>query len=105
MRFATFEAKLLASLSAIANCPLRAVELKLHSFLEAMAKLRLVQAWWLEQGTEICPACNQLYLYETEYRCLDCDGPICSQCVQMKQTLKIVCPTCLECLDDDVEVF
>jgi hypothetical protein len=69
-----------------------------------MAKLRRVQAWWLEEGTEICPACNQLYLYETEYRCVDCDGPMCSQCVPVKQTLTIVCPTCLEYPEAEVEV-
>ena len=67
-----------------------------------MAKLKL-QAWWLETGTEICPSCHQLYLYETQYRCEDCDGPTCSDCVQQSESLTMVCPTCVECNESDVE--
>lgn len=67
-----------------------------------MVKLR-IQAWWLETGTEICPACHQLYLYEAEYRCGDCDGPICSECAQQSKSLTVVCATCVECTDSEVE--
>ncbi len=60
-----------------------------------MAKLRLASPWWLEPGTEICPACHHLYLYETEYRCADCDAPRCPNCVQVERALTL----CLECID------
>jgi hypothetical protein len=68
-----------------------------------MAKARVVSPWWLETGTELCPACNQLYLYETEYRCSDCDGPLCSDCVQTRESLTVVCPSCFKC-DEKAEV-
>jgi hypothetical protein len=58
--------------------------------------------WWLEDGTEVCPICRQLYLYETEYRCTDCDGPMCESCVQTRESLTVVCGPCLEC--DEVTV-
>ena len=59
--------------------------------------------WWLEAGTELCSACDQLYLYETEYRCADCDGPRCRDCVQVRQSLT-VCLTCFDCSGQEVEV-
>lgn len=59
-----------------------------------MTKLRLLKAWWLEDGTEICPICNQLYLYETEYRCVDCDGPSCENCVEVRESSTVVCKPC-----------
>ncbi|MCM3902880.1 MAG: hypothetical protein ND866_14335 [Pyrinomonadaceae bacterium] len=76
-----------------------------------MAKLR-VQSWWLEPGTEICPGCHQLYLYETEYRCTDCDGPMCSDCASGRES-GVICATCVACADQEgdrdveqeVEVF
>jgi len=67
-----------------------------------MAKLR-VQAWWLEPGTEICPSCDHFYLYETEYRCSDCDGPMCSDCVPERDTLTVVCGTCVACGEQELE--
>src|SRR4030095_13803408 len=45
-----------------------------------MPKSRVLEPWWLLPGTEMCPVCHQLYLYETEYRCADCDGPTCENC-------------------------
>lgn len=38
-------------------------------------------AHWLERGTESCAVCHQRYTYELEYRCYDCDSPICPVCV------------------------
>lgn len=70
-----------------------------------MVELRIVQAWWLEAGTEVCPACHHLYLFETEYRCADCDGPICSDCVLERVSLTVVCPACFECGEEEVGVY
>ena len=67
-----------------------------------MQKSRRELPWWLEAGTEVCPACNHLYLYETEYRCFDCDGPLCPMCVVEKTAVHISCPTC--CDDSKAEV-
>lgn len=61
-----------------------------------MPKTRREPPWWLEVGTEVCPACNHLYLYETEYRCFDCDGPLCPMCVVETTAVDISCPTCCE---------
>jgi hypothetical protein len=69
-----------------------------------MPRSRLVNPWWLEPGTEICPACHQLYLYETEYRCFDCDGPRCQNCVQVRQALTMVCLDCFDCSEQEAEV-
>ena len=48
-----------------------------------MAKGSHSRPWWLEDGTEICSVCHHLYLYETEYRCSDCDGAVCSECIEL----------------------
>ena len=48
--------------------------------------------WWLEQGVEICPACNHTYVYQTEYRCEVCDGPVCSICVIRTEEMMFSCP-------------
>jgi len=52
--------------------------------------------WWLEQDGEICPACSHTYVYQTEYRCVGCDGPVCAFCVQQTVEMEFVCPTCVE---------
>lgn len=36
--------------------------------------------WWL-QGEEECPHCHQLYAYELEIRCPECDEPSCPHCI------------------------
>ena len=36
--------------------------------------------WWLTSGDVVCPHCGQLYHYEREYRCPDCDEPSCRDC-------------------------
>jgi hypothetical protein len=48
-----------------------------------MAKRADSRPWWLEDGTEICSVCHHLYLYETEYRCSDCDGGVCAECIEL----------------------
>lgn len=49
--------------------------------------------WWLEPGTEICPACSHTYVIQTEYRCVACDGAICSMCVETTTT-EVLCVGC-----------
>ena len=59
-----------------------------------MKKGRNALPWWLEVGTELCPNCHQLYLYETEYRCADCDAPMCDACIRVRESVTIVCGPC-----------
>jgi len=66
-----------------------------------MANRRFLQPWWLEVGTEICPICHHLYLYETEYRCDHCDGARCSDCDDAAQTN---CLSCANGQEDSLEI-
>lgn len=54
---------------------------------------RVIQRWWLI-GEEECPHCGQLYAYEAEYRCPDCDGPTCVHCLVLHED-RNVCPDCV----------
>ena len=49
--------------------------------------------WWL-QGEEECPHCHQLYAYELEIRCPECDEPSCPHCVRQHIERGIVCIVC-----------
>jgi len=60
-----------------------------------MAKAKRNPRWWLEGGTEICPACSHAYVYETQSRCAACDGAVCMECVQTV-SLETFCPDCVE---------
>lgn len=51
--------------------------------------------WWLE-GSELCGFCYQQYAVELEYRCAECDGPICPLCVVVRETRQSLCPQCTE---------
>ena len=51
------------------------------------------QRWWLSGGDEECSHCGQLYAYEAEYRCSDCDGPMCMHCTVVHDE-RHVCPDC-----------
>jgi hypothetical protein len=55
-----------------------------------------IAAWWLSDGDEECPHCGQLYVYELEYRCPDCDSPVCLHCKKQHSAGHHVCPECLE---------
>lgn len=48
--------------------------------------------WWL-QGTEYCGHCHGEYIYEQEYRCVRCDGPVCMTCVVLVRR-RVYCPHC-----------
>jgi hypothetical protein len=49
-------------------------------------------SWWLG-GEEECPHCHQLYAYEIEVRCPECDGPSCPHCVARLER-GVVCIVC-----------
>ena len=51
------------------------------------------RTWWLGEGDQDCPHCDQTYSYEIEARCTVCDGPICLHCV-MRADEGVVCPDC-----------
>lgn len=82
--------------------PRRRVELKMLEPSNVVAKTKRNLPWWLEAGTEICPACGHTYLYETEYRCFTCDGPLCPICVESTTELEIYCPD-NKCANAEVE--
>jgi hypothetical protein len=52
--------------------------------------------WWVEHANERCPACLQVYAYEVQVRCVDCDGPLCPLCaVEVRlELLQHRCPDC-----------
>jgi hypothetical protein len=52
--------------------------------------------WWLE-GEEECPQCHQLYAYELEIRCIECDEPSCPHCMKHHVERGIVCVACEGC--------
>ena len=59
------------------------------------AKARVV-AWWLSGGDEECPHCGQLYAYEVEFRCPDCDSPGCSHCKRRHAAGHDACAACVD---------
>ncbi|MEK6335011.1 MAG: hypothetical protein AABM67_08690 [Acidobacteriota bacterium] len=59
-----------------------------------MRKPKRNQAWWLEAGTENCPACSHTYVIQTEYRCVACDGPVCHMCVEHTIVAEVFCRGC-----------
>lgn len=74
-----------------------------NAFLKIVAaKTKRNLPWWLESGSEICPACGHAYVYQTEYRCFACDGPLCPLCVEYTSEFEIFCPE-TECGPTHVE--
>ena len=59
-----------------------------------MPKPKGNRPWWLEDDGGICPACSQAYAYQTEHRCVDCDGPLCVMCVETTIEIEIRCSDC-----------
>jgi hypothetical protein len=51
--------------------------------------------WWLSSGEEDCSHCGQIYAYELEFRCPDCDAPCCPQCRKRSAEGRNVCPECV----------
>jgi hypothetical protein len=64
-----------------------------------MPKKTEVQAqvtyWWLS-GEEECAHCGQLYPYELEFRCTECDSPSCPHCRWVHAQGHPVCPSCVD---------
>ena len=60
-----------------------------------MAKRKQNAPWWLDEGTEVCPACSHTYAIQTEYRCVECDGPLCGMCVEITFESEITCRDCV----------
>src|SRR5437588_10262963 len=64
------------------------------SSLDRVRKTKHNRAWWLEEGAEVCPACGQTYVFQTEYRCEGCDGVVCAICAIRTTEIEIFCPPC-----------
>jgi len=60
-----------------------------------------VMRWYLSGGDEECPHCGQLYAYELEFRCSDCDAPSCRQCKCRHPQDRFVCPECVSVTGED----
>ncbi|MBM0106029.1 hypothetical protein JM946_14950 [Steroidobacter sp. S1-65] len=52
--------------------------------------------WWLMQGDEECPACGELYIYELEFRCPECDTISCLHCRRRHSDGRWMCVSCAE---------
>lgn len=59
-----------------------------------------VVAWWLG-GEEQCPQCGQLYAYELEFRCPECDSAGCLHCRTLHADGHHVCLGCVEITEED----
>jgi hypothetical protein len=68
---------------------------KAKSKTQPPAAATAVAAWWLSDGDQECPHCGQLYIYELEFRCPDCDSPACSHCRKKHAENRDVCPECV----------
>jgi hypothetical protein len=57
-----------------------------------------IAPWWLSAGEDECPHCGQVYAYEVEFRCPDCDSPACPHCKGNHADGRLICLVCLaEC--------
>ena len=52
--------------------------------------------WWLLEGDEQCHGCGQLYIYELEFHCPDCDTVTCMHCRRRHSDGRMVCVSCAE---------
>jgi hypothetical protein len=60
---------------------------------KSKSQIGRLPSWWLS-GDEECPHCHQLYAYEVEVRCPECDGPSCPHCVLRIVERGMVCVVC-----------
>lgn len=68
------------------------------------SKLQIqLSPWWLV-GDEECPHCHQLYAYEIEVRCPECDGPSRPHCVSHIER-GMVCVVCVSVSEDVQETL
>lgn len=66
---------------------------------KAQVQARVV-AWWLG-GEEQCPQCGQLYAYEIEFRCPECDSASCPHCRTRHPAGHYVCAGCVDLTEED----
>lgn len=52
--------------------------------------------WWLTDGDEECLSCGQLYIYEMEFRCPECEMTTCIHCRRRHSDGRLVCVSCLD---------
>lgn len=52
--------------------------------------------WWLTEGDDECHACGQLYIYELEFFCPDCETVTCMHCRRRHPDGRWVCVSCAE---------
>lgn len=52
--------------------------------------------WWLLEGDEECASCGQLYIYELEFRCPECETTTCLHCRRRHGDGRLVCVSCAE---------
>nr|WP_298723217.1 hypothetical protein [uncultured Steroidobacter sp.] len=52
--------------------------------------------WWLLEGDEECASCGQLYIYELEFRCPECETTTCIHCRRRRADGRLVCVSCAE---------
>ena len=50
--------------------------------------------WWLDEGTEICPACLQPYAHHAARRCAHCDTALCPACIEAEFEQDARCGNC-----------
>ena len=65
---------------------------------KAKVQARVV-SWWLS-GEEQCLHCGQLYAYEIEFRCPECDGPSCPHCRKLHSAGHHVCVACIDTAEE-----
>jgi len=67
---------------------------------KSSSKSGMTSPWWLSSGEEQCSHCGQIYAYEVELRCSDCDGAFCPHCRSLHISGRIVCPSCIGTNDE-----
>ena len=55
----------------------------------------MTEAWWLQTGTEQCGSCLLWFHYEEQYRCDECDTPMCTFCAHFTAGERMT--RCVEC--------
>ncbi len=57
------------------------------------ARISMPPPRWV--GREQCGFCLQLYVYELELRCWECDRPLCPCCLGSRSPGEVTCPNCV----------
>lgn len=66
-----------------------------HRERQAHGATERTPGWWQRGAQERCEFCLESYTYEVEYRCVECDAPICPLCIRVTRVRRVVlCPAC-----------